>query len=211
VLLPGMALPLHIFEERYKLMISECIETDRPFGLVLFDGQSLHTVGCMARVTAVIERYDDGRMDIMTVGEQRFLIQKAINEKAYMEAYVSFFEDVEASSDDELRPLVENAMNLLVELSGSDQQNKEIDPAARSHPWQLSFAIPALESFTAKERQRFLEMTSTAKRLEKGVQALARIIERARLTDEIAAIIGGNGSPPKQLIDLLSSKDAGQQ
>ena len=128
-----------------------------------------------------------------------------------MEAYVNFFEDADASPDDELQPLVENAMDLLAELSGSDQQSENVDPAARSHPQQLSFAIPALESFTAKERQRFLEMTSTAKRLKKGVQALARILERARLTDEISAIIGGNGSPPKELIDLLSSKEADQQ
>ena len=77
--------------------------------------------------------------------------------------------------------------------------------AAHSSPRQLSFAIAAHEGFTAKERQRFLEMTSTAERIKKGVRALSSLVERLRLTSEITAIIGGNGSPPKRLIELIST------
>ena len=73
VMLPDMLLPLHIFEDRYKQMILECTGEDKPFGIVLFDGQSIRSVGCMARITKVIKRYDDGRMDIMTRGSQRFV------------------------------------------------------------------------------------------------------------------------------------------
>ena len=67
VLLPKMNLPLHIFEERYKLMISECLADSRPFGILYFDGDSIHSSGCTARITEVVERYDDGRMDILTL------------------------------------------------------------------------------------------------------------------------------------------------
>ena len=91
VLLPGMRLPLHIFEERYKLMISECLADGRPFGLVYFDGDSIHAIGCTARVTEVIKRYDDGRMDIITRGERRFVVEEFIEEKTYMEGQAIFF------------------------------------------------------------------------------------------------------------------------
>jgi Lon protease-like protein len=206
VLLPGMALPLHIFEERYKLMISECIEEDKPFGIVLFDGKQLYTVGCMARVTEVTKRYEDGRMDILTRGGQRFLAQKVFSEKPYMEAYVSFFEDADDSSDDELKRLFDSAMELLGELPGQDRLSEVMHLSAQNSPAQLSFSIAALEDFSASEKQRFLEMTSTAERIKKGVESLARILERARLTIEISGIIGGNGSPPERLLDLLSAQ-----
>ena len=203
---PDMSLPLHIFEERYKLMISECIAQDKAFGIVLFDGQYLHTVGCMARITEVTKRYEDGRMDIMTRGRQRFIIQKVITEKPYMEAYVSFFEDADTTFRDDLKPLVEKARDLLKELSHLDQLTEDIYLPAQSTPLKLSFAIAALEGFTVDERQRFLEMTSTAERIKKGVEALSRLVQRSRLTNEIREIIGGNGNLPKQLIELLSPK-----
>ena len=95
VLLPDMRLPLHIFEERYKRMISECLAEDRPFGIVLFDGPSIRSVGCMARITEVMKRYDDGRMDIMTRGGERFVIQELIEDQDYMEARVFVFDDSE--------------------------------------------------------------------------------------------------------------------
>lgn len=206
IVLPDMSLPLHIFEERYKLMISECIAKDMPLGIVLFDGQYLHTVGCMARVTEVTRRYEDGRMDIMTRGQQRFIIQKVITEKPYMEAYVNFFEDADTIPLDDLQPLVEKARDLLKELTNLDQLTEDISLLAQSSPLKLSFAIAALEGFTIAERQRFLEMTSTAERIKKGVEALSILVQRSRLTNEIRDIIGGNGNPPKQLIELLSPK-----
>jgi Lon protease-like protein len=208
IILPEMSLPLHIFEERYKLMIAECIAQDRPFGIVLFDGQHLHTVGCMARVTEVMKRYEDGRMDIMTRGEQRFIIQKVITAKPYMEAYVSFFEDTDTTSPDDLRATLENARDLLQELWQSDPLSDDFYRLAQSSPLKFSFAIAALDGFTLAERQAFLEMTTTAERIAKGVGALARLVQRSRLTNEIKAIIGGNGNPPKQLMELFTAKDS---
>ena len=73
VILPGELLPLHIFEERYKRMIGHCLETAEPFGIVFRDeGGNAHRIGCMARVTEVLERFEDGRMNIVVAGEQPF-------------------------------------------------------------------------------------------------------------------------------------------
>ena len=99
VMLPGMLLPLHIFEERYKQMISDCLAENTPFGIVWFDGQTIHPVGCTARVVQVLHRYEDGRMDILTRGEKRFYTEGMAEEKPYMEADVLYIEDAESAPD----------------------------------------------------------------------------------------------------------------
>ena len=207
VLLPGMRLPLHIFEERYKQMITDCLADHRPFGIVLFDGQAIHSVGCMARVDKVIARYDDGRMDIMTRGGERFVIQELIEDRAYMEARVFFFDDAETvSPDDNLEEVIRSAMNL---LKAAGEVDIGFDPSTvggRIDPKQLSFTIAALEGFAPGERQGVLEMTAPAERLRKCVQVLSRIVARNRLTREIQKMIGGNGHPPTSNIRQLDDQ-----
>ena len=179
VLLPDMQLPLHIFEERYKRMIADCLAEDIPFGIVLFDGQSIRAVGCLARITEVMERYDDGRLDIMTRGEERFVIQELIEDRAYMEARVFFFDDTEDVADDDLKDVIGTAWNLLQEMADIDAG---VDPSAladRILPKRLAFALAALEGFTP--------------------------ISRNRLTREIEQMIGGNGHPPKNILKELEN------
>ena len=72
VLLPTEQIPLHIFEPRYKELIGECIEDDAEFGLVLSDDEGLRQVGTRARVTDVLERFDDGRLNVVVEGGERF-------------------------------------------------------------------------------------------------------------------------------------------
>jgi Lon protease-like protein len=204
VLLPDMPLPLHIFEERYKLMISECLAANRTFGIVFFDGRSIRSVGCMARIYRVLHRYDDGRMDILTRGEQRFFIQEFIEEKPFMEAQVVFFDDEPAGASESPAELFDHARDLLRELEDAGLPGEVLDRVALSNPRDLSFAIAALDGFSHDERQRFLEMTSTAERLKKSIEALGRIAERARLTLKIQKIIGDNGHPPDIALKSLS-------
>jgi Lon protease-like protein len=204
VLLPGMPLQLHIFEERYKLMMSECLSGETPFGIVRFDGKAIHSVGCMARITEVLHRYEDGRMDIMTRGGQRFFVKELIEEKPYTEAQVVFFDDEDVVAAADAADAVDAVRAMLKELEESGFLFDPIDPPALSNPKALSFAIAALEGFTHEERQRFVEMTSSMERLRKSVEALARIVERVQLTQRIEKIIGGNGHPPKSILGDIS-------
>ena len=206
VLLPGMALPLHIFEERYKQMIAECLAEDRPFGILHFDGKTVASVGCTARVVQVLKKYEDGRMDIMTRGENRFVVREWIEKKSYSEAQVTFFEDdSNPPADQKQTDLLVSAQNLLRDLD-SDGLLQEPLPADLSDPASVSFHIAALEGFTHNERQRILEMTSATERLRTCVRALSRIIERARLTRAIEKIIGGNGRPPQTILRQLADE-----
>ena len=193
VVLPEMILPLHIFEERYKQMIGECIAEDKPFGIVLFDSQSIRSAGCTTRVTEIIKRYDDGRLDIATRGDRRFVIRELMEEKSYLEAQVVFFEDAAERPDPGIAETVVQAHRLLKQMAAMAALPAPEALLSLKDPARLSFAIAALEGFTPGERQIFLEITSAYERLRKSVQALSRLLERLRLNQEIKRLIGGNG------------------
>ena len=93
VLLPRMPLPLHIFEERYKEMVARCLDENLPFGVVYASGSRFQSNGCSARIERVLKEYDDGRSDILTLGEHRFTVDQVHEHRSYFEADVSFFED----------------------------------------------------------------------------------------------------------------------
>jgi Lon protease-like protein len=93
VLFPGARLPLHIFEDRYKEMIGLCVEEQSSFGVVRAQREGLAVIGCTARIIRVAHRYEDGRMDILCLGERRFEIELLENSRPFLEAHVDFFDD----------------------------------------------------------------------------------------------------------------------
>ena len=93
VLLPGAELPLHIFEERYKEMVGNAIRDSSEFGIVLAQEDGIVNAGCTVIVEKLQQMYPDGRMDVLTRGRRRFEIQSLNEEKAYLQAEVSFFDD----------------------------------------------------------------------------------------------------------------------
>lgn len=203
VMLPDMLLPLHIFEERYKQMIAGCLESGAPFGIVMFDGQGIRQIGCMAHITQVLKRYEDGRMDIMTQGGKRFVVKALVEARVYMEARVLFFDDAIAdSSHDNLKAMADTALKLVRKVVEADIGTTAFD-AGNIDPKRLAYAIAALEGFSPAERQRFLEMTSPFERLDKCIQVLSRLVARNRLTREIRQMIGGNGNPTQIILRAL--------
>ena len=204
-LLPKMRLPLHIFEERYKQLVADCLSAEVPFGIVLFDGRAIRSVGCLAQISEITKRYDDGRLDIMTRGGERFVVQGLIEEKTYLEARVAFFDDQPEVPAEDQPDLIAAAWRLLREAADTDLGIDSQSLEGSIPPGQLSFAIASLEGFSAAERQNFLEMTSPAERLRKSVQALDALMARNRLTRKIGQIIGGNGQPPQRILAQLEA------
>ena len=182
VLLPQMPLPLHIFEERYKLMI------------VYFNGTDIQAIGCSASIQRVLKRYDDGRLDILTQGESRFEINEMYDHKPYLEGAVTLFDDKLEENSADCQELADNGMDLLKQFAGISGVQGEYGFAETMDFKSISFLIAGCEGFSYEEKQKFLEMTSTWERLEKSVGSLARIIERTKITVEIQKIIGGNGN-----------------
>ena len=203
VALPGAPVPLHIFEERYKEMIGRCIEESLDFGIVWFSGEQIRDKGCTVRILEVLQRYDDGRMDILTRGERRFDVREIFDRRAYLEGRVRFFDDAPEPFPGPLQPLAERGRAVFQELVGLLSSGAETQGIDLSDPKHLSFVIAGFEGFGAPEKQAFLEMTSTRTRLEKGIAAMEEAMERLRLTHRIERIIGGNGHPPEELRGML--------
>ncbi len=193
VLLPGMSLPLHIFEERYKLMIGECVERESQFGVVLSDGERMERVGCTAAVRRVLRRYPDGRMDILAVGMKRFRILEVREGKPYLEALVEPLEDSAGSGDDAAAGLAARGTALLVQLAGMLGRPADLAGLQRLSPEELSFRIAAADGFSPQERQQALETTSTRERLQRSVETLERVLQKVRRTIEARRLTGGNG------------------
>ena len=199
VLLPRMPLPLHIFEERYKEMIARCIDENIPFGVVYASGSRLQSSGCTARVERVIEEYDDGRSDILTLGERRFHIDEMLEKRSYMEADVSYFEDDGVDGDgiggarERIGELAQTAVERLETLGDLSGHEIERDPLESLDPQSLSFIIGASGVFTLEDRQSFLDMRSTEERLSEEVRRLEQSIAQREMIRDARQTLGLKG------------------
>ncbi len=195
VLLPGLPLPLHIFEDRYKDMISDCLEHSMEFGVVYYDGNKLRSNGCAARIENVLKEYDDGRMDIMAVGTRRFRVSGIDSSLSYLQGSCEFYGDSDGDSPD-LDSERSRALEALRQFAEFSERTIDTETLSTLDATSLSFLIAGTDAFGAPEKQRLLEIDSTRERLQKCIQALERTLERLRLNEEIRQIIGTNGHIP---------------
>lgn len=175
VLFPGEPLPLHIFEERYKEMIGVCLEKQSAFGVVRAQRDGLAVIGCTARILRVLHRYDDGRLDILCRGEQRFEIEMLENSRAYLEAKIDFVDDEEEPA---ARSLKEECIALhfeTLELAGLETSEM---PTSLDGPisFMLASSLPADLGF----KQQLLNSRSDAKRTEYLLDFYQAILPKLR-------------------------------
>ena len=178
VLFPNEVLPLHIFESRYRIMLKSVLETDSLFGVVKWDPEtkSMANVGCCAHVIKH-QTSDDGRSNIITIGQQRFQILEVIRSNPYYSAMVSWINDnnIDNLNDlDLLRDSVTQALNDVVNLTSKLTNSQKVLPdKLPSNPMELSFWIGAhLGGPVADEQQRLLEERNTYSRLQREFEML---------------------------------------
>ena len=161
VLLPGMPLPLHIFEERYKEMMSDIIPVEGEFGVVLAKDDGIVNIGCTATVVNIVRKYPDGRLDLLAAGQRRFQIESLDEDKSYLRAEVEYFDDEDVNEvPPELRNKAAIALRRLMQIEHPEGPSDAIESAAR-----LSFQIAQLVSDLDK-RQTVLSLRSEVERLE---------------------------------------------
>jgi ATP-dependent Lon protease len=175
VLFPGRPLPLHVFEYRYRIMMNTILESDRRFGVLMYDpaqGQSA-AVGCCAEIIQ-FQRLPDDRMKIWTLGQQRFRVLEYVREKPYRVGLVEWIEDHPPEKD--LRTLateVENLLQDVVNLSGKlTGQEIELPENVPDLPTELSYWVASNLYGVATEQQALLEMQDTVARLEREAEIL---------------------------------------
>ena len=178
VLFPQEVLPLHIFESRYRIMLKSVLETDSMFGVIKWDSntKTMANVGCCAQIIKH-QTAEDGRSNIITLGQQRFQILEIIRSTPYYSAMVSWINDENVESFknlDTLRDSVTEALNDVVNLTGKLTNSQKILPdKLPNNPMELSFWIGAhLGGPVAEEQQRLLEERNTYTRLQREFEML---------------------------------------
>ncbi len=187
VLLPGVELPLHIFEERYKEMIGESIDGGTEFGIVLASEKGIVNTGCTAVVQRVVNRYDDGRLDIIARGRRRFEILLLNEEKNYLRGAVEYFDDEDpkaapADATEKVRAGFEELKTLDPEETGEEM------PESVPLSFRVARAVPDLNF-----RQTLLATRSEAERIVRLAEYLPALLARMRRTAEVRAIAPTNG------------------
>ncbi|MDQ3381916.1 MAG: LON peptidase substrate-binding domain-containing protein [Actinomycetota bacterium] len=187
VLLPTEQVPLHIFEERYKELIEECLADHTEFGLVYADDSGIREIGTRARVLEVLTRFEDGRMNILVEGRDRFRLVDLTSGKSFQTGDITPIEDVDdladASSVERARALFDR----LRELTSS-----QIDLPDADIP-QLSYVLAARVELSAEAKLELLAETSERARLERVCALLeeaAVAVERQRHAAERASANG---------------------
>ena len=188
VLLPGVPLPLHIFEPRYKEMIKECMDQNRHFGVIRGKDESLATIGCTAEIIHVLKTYPDGRMNILTEGKRRFEVLHLNQERSFLQAEVFYLEDEAgaAPSTD-----IATALRLheeIMRLAGAQAEDKE-----KSETAQLAYRLAGSLPFDPDFQQALLEMNSEPKRIQAIISFFERILPVLQRNARAKRKAGGNG------------------
>jgi Lon protease-like protein len=187
VLFPGTALPLHIFEPRYKEMIGECRAQHRVFGVVRALDQGLAEVGCTAEIVTVVKEYPDGRLDLVAEGRKRFELLRINQERSFLQAEVLMIDDEPGTSPQEE---IARAIELHSELAAIAGTKQDLSPADRS---LLSFHLAGSLPLDLDFKQKLLSLRSEPQRLTLFISYLETIIPNIRRTATAREKAGGNG------------------
>lgn len=174
VLLPGMTLPLHIFEQRYKRMMRTVIDEEIPFGVVLARENGIATIGCTALVRRVARTYPDGRMDVVTLGESAYRVRAVHKDKEYLEATVDMMpEDLQPGPATTAEELITLFTDCHLLLHGSPPGEINIDDQADG---LLAYRIASELPLELETLQELLEMRVEAERRLKLINRLNQLL-----------------------------------
>jgi Lon protease-like protein len=187
VLLPGEQAPLHVFEPRYKELIGECLDEDREFGLVLADEEGMRAVGTRAGVIEVLERFPDGRLNIVVEGRDRFRLLQMTGGRSFTTAEVAEIDDEgEEPSEEEVERCLAAYERV---VSAADAELEDLDMDADS----IAFQIAARVDFGTEVKQGLLELRSERERVVRLAPMLDRAADAVERDREIRERASSNG------------------
>jgi Lon protease-like protein len=192
VLLPGELVPLHIFEERYKRMIARSLDNGDPIGIVFRDETGgARNVGCTAQVADVLERFDDGRMNIVVAGESPFRVLDRADAPEFPVGEVELIDIEEEPEPDDVEA-ARGARTAFAELLEQVSQEEEAGTIGDEGSYELAGRI----ELPADTKQRLLELRSEDERMRLLERALRTVAEAVRRSQRIAELARSNGTFP---------------
>jgi ATP-dependent Lon protease len=209
-LFPGAILPLHIFEERYKEMIRDCMDGEKIFGVTFAGGRDgwpppADRVGCAAFILAVVP-LEEGRMNILTTGLARYRVKTYFEDKPYLEGKVEFFED-DPTFDDlselcaEVTTLYKRTVKSIRTISKNDEDtfNDELP----DEPEALSFSVASSLQLSDDQKIRMLELRSTEERLQALKALLQGVVEKYEVRALVHEKAKTNGHGSHKILERL--------
>jgi Lon protease-like protein len=187
VALPTELIPLHIFEERYKTMMNLCLEDESEFGIVWLADDGLRSIGCAARIEHVLERMEDGRMNLVARGTRPFRVVERQGHLAYPAGVIEFVEDRAEEVDDEIARTARDAYAELVRRA----TDNEPDPQELAE--MTSYAMAATVDFGLEAKQGLLDLRSENARLRLMTRLLRAAMKRLDMVDHAEARARSNG------------------
>ena len=188
VLVPTERIPLYIFEPRYRELIGECLETDGEFGLVLATGDgAVHEIGTRARVAAVVETLDDGAMNVVVEGGERFRLIELTQGRSFQTGLVEeVVDDDEPVDEDD----AERAIEVFRDLAAAAESDVDV-PDADSP--ELVWELAARVDFGVEPKQEILASTSPPERMRRLVEVLQTSLDAVRIEQALRERAGQNG------------------
>jgi Lon protease-like protein len=186
VLLPTEVIPLHVFEERYKLMIGECLDEGREFGVIWLSDDGLSGVGCTAEITQVLDRFDDGRLNVLVRGARPFELVRRVEDMAYPAGDVVMLED-DGGHDGALAASARESYGDLVEQVTDDR------PAPEDIEELDAYGMAATIEFGPGEKQELLELRSEDERLRRLSVLFGETVKRIEQRERAGELAKSNG------------------
>ena len=187
VMLPTELVPLHIFEDRYKEMIGRCLEDDSEFGIVWLADGGLRDIGCSASVAQVLERMEDGRMNILVRGERPFQLLRRIEDMPYPAGDVELLDDDPGEADEELAAETRESYAALVEHVTDER------PDADQLAELSAYGMAATIELSPEPKQRLLEERSEDARLRVVGELFGVALSRLEKAEEAQESARSNG------------------
>jgi ATP-dependent Lon protease len=188
VLVPTERIPLHIFELRYQELIRECVDTAAEFGLVLATGDgAVHEIGTRTRVVDVLEELEDGRMNIVVEGVERFRLLELTRGRTFQTGLIEAVDDEDEPASDEDSARAIEVFRELAELAESDVDVPEADSP------KLIWELAARVDFGVDPKQEILASTSPARRMRRLIELLEASLEAVRVEQSLRERAGRNG------------------
>src|SRR3954466_5499581 len=187
VALPYEAVPLHIFEPRYREMVSECLESGSEFGIVWASEDGLRQIGCACEIAEVLERHDDGRMDILTRGTRPFRLVEAHEHLPYPTGTVEWLDDKPEQPDSETAEAAHQAYASLVE------QATDAEPERERVDAMSAYAMAATVDFGLEAKQGLLSLRSENARMRLVTRLLHAALKRLDFIERAQARARSNG------------------
>jgi ATP-dependent Lon protease len=189
VLFPGQAVPLHIFESRYRQMARHCLDKQCPFGIVRASGTTLAQTGCSAMIVKILKEYEDGRSDILTAGQNAFRLVRTHDEKPYLEADVEYLEEDFIGVDAAVSSRLEQLFNQCHRILYSEEAPRFETEGGISLAYHVASELP----IDVAIRQSLLETRSEAVRQERLAAHLSEWYPQLQRREHVRGKAAGNG------------------